>query len=90
MTVDAARSVRNLFVDGQWAGSESGETFDATSPATGEVIAPVAKDGRADAERAVEAAQRSRAALAGPRGFERSLCLVRIAEAKTSVIGIEQ
>jgi len=38
MTVDVARSVRNLFVDGRWTGSESGDTFDATSPATGEVM----------------------------------------------------
>src|SRR3984893_679877 len=80
MTVDVARSVRNLFVDGRWTGSESGETFDATSPATGEVIAPVAKGGRADAKRAVEAAHRARPALAGLKGFERSRRLLRMAD----------
>jgi acyl-CoA reductase-like NAD-dependent aldehyde dehydrogenase len=81
MTVDVARSVRNLFVDGRWVASASGETFEATSPATGEVIAPVAKGGRADAARAVEAAHRSRAALAGLKGFERSRRLHRVADA---------
>ena len=81
MTVDVARSVRNLFVDGRWTGSESGDTFDATSPATGEVIAPVAKGGRADAKRAVEAAYRARPALAALKGFERSKRLHKIAEA---------
>jgi acyl-CoA reductase-like NAD-dependent aldehyde dehydrogenase len=81
MTVDVARSVRNLFVDGRWIGSESGDTFDATSPATGEVIAPVAKGGRADAKRAVEAAYRARPALAALKGFERSRRLLRIADA---------
>jgi acyl-CoA reductase-like NAD-dependent aldehyde dehydrogenase len=81
MTVDVARSLRNLFVDGRWIASESGETFDATSPATGEVIAPVAKGGRPDAKRAVEAAHRARAALAGLKGFERSRRLLRIAAA---------
>jgi acyl-CoA reductase-like NAD-dependent aldehyde dehydrogenase len=81
MTVDVARSLRNLFVDGRWTGSESGDTFDATSPATGEVIAAVAKGGRSDAKRAVEAAHRARPALAALNGFERSRRLLRIADA---------
>ena len=81
MTVDVARSVRNLFVDGRWTGSQSGETFAATSPATGEVIAPVAKGGRPDAGLAVEAAHRARPALAALKGFERSRRLLKIADA---------
>src|SRR6202011_54916 len=81
MTVDAARSVRNLFVDGRWTGSESGETFAATRPATGEGIAPVARAGPAAARRAVEAARRARPALAALKGFERSRRLLRIADA---------
>ena len=81
MTVDVARSVRNLFVDGRWTGSQSGETFAATSPATGEVIAPVAKGGRPGAVLAVEAAHRARPALAALKGFERSRRLLKIADA---------
>ena len=53
----------------------------ATSPATGEVIAPVAKGGRADAQRAVEAAHRARPALAALKGFERSRRLLTVADA---------
>ena len=60
MTVDVARSVRKMFVDGKWIESESGKTFDAISPATGETIAQVPKGTRADAQKAIEAAHRAR------------------------------
>jgi succinate-semialdehyde dehydrogenase/glutarate-semialdehyde dehydrogenase len=69
-----------MFVDGSWVESESGNFFDATSPATGEVIAQVPEGTRADAKRAVEAAHKARAAMAGLKGFERSKRLHRIAE----------
>ena len=81
MTVDVARSLRKMFVDGAWVDSESGRHFDAVSPATGAVIAQVPLGTRADASRAVEAAHRARAALAGLKGFERSRRLHRIADA---------
>src|SRR5207245_1088676 len=81
MTIDVAKSVKKMFVDGKWVESESGELFDADSPATGEIIAQVPKGTRADAQRAVEAAHRARAAMAGLKGFERSKRLHRIAEA---------
>src|SRR6267143_2696325 len=81
MTIDVARSVKKMFVDGRWTESESGELFEATSPATGEVIGQVPKGTRADAQRAVEAAYRARAAMAGLKGFERSKRLHKIAEA---------
>src|SRR6195256_1842784 len=81
MTIDVARSVKKMFVAGKWTESESGQVFDATSPATGEVIAQVPKGTRADAKRAVEAAHNARAAMANLKGFERSKRLHRIAEA---------
>ncbi len=81
MTIDVARSVKKMFVDGRWVESESGAFFDADSPATGEVIAQVPKGTRADAQRAVEAAHKARAAMAGLKGFERSKRLHRIAGA---------
>src|SRR5258708_34529118 len=80
MTIEVARSVKKMFVDGQWTESESGLGFEATSPATGEVIAQVAKGTRADAKRAVEAAHKARPAMAALKGFERSRRLHRIAE----------
>src|SRR6267378_1835133 len=81
MTIDVARSVKKMFIDGKWTDSESGQLFEATSPATGEVIAQVPKGTRADAQRAVEAAHRARSAMAKLKGFERSKRLHRIAEA---------
>src|SRR5438046_6911001 len=81
MTVDVARSLRKMFVDGEWVGSESGRTFDAVSPATGAVIAQVPEGTRADARQAVEAAHNARSAVAGLKGFERSRRLHRIADA---------
>src|SRR6267143_4349711 len=81
MTIDVARSVKKMFVDGHWVESESGELFDADSPATGEIIAQVPKGTRADAQRAVEAAHRARSAMSGLKGFERSKRLHRIAAA---------
>src|SRR5207249_1276360 len=64
MTIDVARTVKQMFISGSWVESESGEHFDADSPVTGEVIAEVPKGTRADAQRAIEAAHKARAAMA--------------------------
>ena len=85
MTISVAqqvnKSTKKMFIDGKWVESESGEHFDADSPATGEIIAQVPKGTRADAVRAVEAAHRARKEMAKLKGFERSKRLHRIAEA---------
>jgi acyl-CoA reductase-like NAD-dependent aldehyde dehydrogenase len=70
-----------MFVGGQWVDSESGETFEARSPATGEVIATLPKGTRADAARAVETAHRARQTMAGLGAFERAALLHRVAAA---------
>jgi succinate-semialdehyde dehydrogenase/glutarate-semialdehyde dehydrogenase len=70
-----------MFVDGRWVQSESGRTFAATSPATGEVIARVPEGTRADASRAVEAAHRARAARRSLGAFERARLLHAVADA---------
>ncbi|HVS04542.1 MAG TPA: aldehyde dehydrogenase family protein [Candidatus Dormibacteraeota bacterium] len=69
-----------MFVDGRWVDSEGGETFEARSPATGEVIAHLPKGTRADASRAVEAAHRARTAMASLGAFDRARLLHRIAD----------
>ena len=69
-----------MFVGGQWVDSTSGETFDASSPATGEVIATIPKGNREDASRAVEAAHRARQAMADLGAFDRAALLHRVAE----------
>jgi acyl-CoA reductase-like NAD-dependent aldehyde dehydrogenase len=70
-----------MFVGGRWIDSESGETFEAISPATGEVIATLPKGTRADAARAVEVAHGARAAMAALGAFDRAALLHRVAEA---------
>src|SRR5437588_129507 len=47
------------FIDGRWVAASTGATFENIDPATGELIANVAKSGAADVDRAVEAARRA-------------------------------
>ncbi len=66
MTVTLERNVeeflstpRQLFIDGQWADSASGRTFETPNPATGETLARVAEGEAEDIDRAVRAARRA-------------------------------
>jgi betaine-aldehyde dehydrogenase len=70
------------FVNGEWVGSSSGETFPVYDPSTEEIIAQVASSNAADVDRAVAAA---RAAFdSGPWGqtnaAERGRILFKLAE----------
>jgi len=69
-----------MFVDGAWTGSLSGETFDATSPATGETIASVAKGDRHDAQLAIGAANRAADAWSRETAWERGNAMHRVAD----------
>src|ERR1700683_3939918 len=64
MTVTLDRSVedfiatpRQLFINGQWADSASGKTFETPNPATGETLATIAEGDAEDIDRAVRAAR---------------------------------
>jgi aldehyde dehydrogenase (NAD+) len=46
-----------LFIDGEFCDAASGETFDTIDPSTGESLGTVAKAGREDAARAIDAAR---------------------------------
>ncbi|MCO7127546.1 NAD-dependent succinate-semialdehyde dehydrogenase [Sporolactobacillus shoreicorticis] len=48
---------KQLFIGGEWIDAESMEVDDVVNPATGEVIAKVARGGAVDTEKAIEAAQ---------------------------------
>jgi alpha-ketoglutaric semialdehyde dehydrogenase len=50
------RSYKN-FIGGEWVDAVSGETFESTSPATGELIGTFPRSGAEDVDRAVEAAR---------------------------------
>jgi phenylacetaldehyde dehydrogenase len=56
-------SPRKLFIDGKWVEAAAGETFETLDPATGEVLAEIARGESEDIDRAVRAARR---ALDGP------------------------
>lgn len=73
--------LKRLLIGGEWVEALSGETFESINPATGKVIATVAKAGAADIDRAVKAA---RTAFEGPWShftpFERQSLMLRIAD----------
>ena len=68
----ATGTVQQMFVGGDWRPSASGETFDATSPATGETIATVPQGDRDDARRAIAAARDAADGWARLTAFERA------------------
>jgi acyl-CoA reductase-like NAD-dependent aldehyde dehydrogenase len=75
-----AATLTRLFIGGSWVEAASGEAADATSPATGETIGPVAQGGREDAQRAIDAAHGAFPRWASATAFERAGALRRIAD----------
>jgi acyl-CoA reductase-like NAD-dependent aldehyde dehydrogenase len=51
----ATKTFKN-FIGGEWVDAASGETFETTSPATGEVLGVFPKSSAADVDRAGDAA----------------------------------
>jgi acyl-CoA reductase-like NAD-dependent aldehyde dehydrogenase len=65
-----------MYIAGEWGGAASGETFDAWDPAADEPIGRVPRGGRADVQRAVEAATAASAEWAQVPLWERAdLCI---------------
>ena len=64
-------------VDGTWIDADDGATFAVTNPATGEVIAEVAKCGADETRRAIEAAERAQVEWRQRTATERSNLLRR-------------
>jgi acyl-CoA reductase-like NAD-dependent aldehyde dehydrogenase len=69
-----------MFIDGEWRDAISGATVEATSPATGESLGPVAEGGREDARMAIAAANAAFPSWAARTGFERAELLHRVAD----------
>jgi acyl-CoA reductase-like NAD-dependent aldehyde dehydrogenase len=76
-----AATGQEMYVDGSWVPSQSGETVEATSPATGEVIGTVPEGDRDDARRAIDAANRAADAWAGLTAFERAARMHAVGDA---------
>src|SRR6266540_3142556 len=76
MSTEVREAVQlRLHIGGAWVEAASGETFESTSPATGEVLAVVPDAGREDGRRAIEAAGRARHGMAALSVEERArLC----------------
>jgi succinate-semialdehyde dehydrogenase/glutarate-semialdehyde dehydrogenase len=69
-----------MFVNGNWRPSTSGETFEATSPATGELIATIPQGDRDDARGAISAARSAAESWARMTAFERAGKMSAVAE----------
>ena len=48
-----------LYIDGEWRDSLSGQTFQTTNPATGEILATFPKGAGEDVHKAIEAAEKA-------------------------------
>ena len=85
-----AATGQEMFVDGSWGPSRSGETYEATSPATGEVIGTDAgrrPGGRARGDRG--GAHGPRPAGPGSSAFERAALLHRVADVDRGAAGTQ-
>ncbi|MEA2255462.1 MAG: hypothetical protein QOG35_1507, partial [Solirubrobacteraceae bacterium] len=80
-TESSAATAQEMFVDGAWGPSRSGDVFEATSPATGEVIATVPDGDRDDARRAIAAAGRAADGWARLTAFERAARMHAVGDA---------
>jgi acyl-CoA reductase-like NAD-dependent aldehyde dehydrogenase len=69
-----------MFIDGEWCDAAGGATVEATSPATGQSLGPVAEGDREDARRAIAAANAAFPSWAARTGFERGALLHRVAD----------
>jgi succinate-semialdehyde dehydrogenase/glutarate-semialdehyde dehydrogenase len=80
VTVDRT-AVRDaaMFIDGAWTAAASGETFEATSPSTGQLIGTLPKGGREDTRRAIQAAHAAQPAWGARSPFDRAAILERVA-----------
>ncbi len=65
------------YIGGQWAPGATGDTFDVTNPATGDVIVSVADCRKGDAEAAVEAAEQALPGWRQKTAKERAVILRR-------------
>src|ERR1700690_2490995 len=68
----ATRTAEQMFVDGEWQPSATGETFQAPPPAPGETIASAPQGDRDDARRAIASARAAADGWARLTAFERA------------------
>ncbi len=69
-----------MFIDGSWCDAQDGRTLAVTNPADESVVGEVAYGGRADAERAIEAASRAFPAWRAASVYDRAKVLKKTAD----------
>jgi len=69
-----------MYIDGEWTGSESGESLEVVNPATEEEIARVPKGTRGDTKAALEAAQKAQGEWEDLSPLQRSRFMQKIAD----------
>ncbi len=70
-----------MFIGGEWVEAESGKTYTAVNPATGEEIASLPLGGQADVDKAVVAARKAYAEWSRRPSAERSDIMLQISRA---------
>ncbi|GAG01881.1 unnamed protein product, partial [marine sediment metagenome] len=70
----------SLYIDGQWSGTDSGQTIDVINPATEEAICRIDYCDRSDTERAVDAAAGAAATWRALTPYEREIPLRKVAQ----------
>ncbi len=68
------------YIGGQWVDAADGETFENTSPVTGQVICEVARSKAADVEKALDAAHKAAPAWGRTSVAQRAVMLNKIAD----------
>ena len=68
------------YIGGQWVDALDGETFENTSPVTGQVICEVARSKAADVERALDAAHKAAPGWGQTSVAQRAVMLNKIAD----------
>jgi succinate-semialdehyde dehydrogenase/glutarate-semialdehyde dehydrogenase len=79
MATTADASTR-MYIDGQWVDAASGKTLAVINPANESTLAEVAYGGRAEADRAIEAAARAFPAWKAATAYDRARVLKKAAE----------
>ncbi|OZU88017.1 succinate-semialdehyde dehydrogenase (NADP(+)) [Virgibacillus indicus] len=70
--------IKQLYINGEWIDAVSGETYEVTNPATGEVVSEVAYGDERDAKKAIEAANLAFGFWSTSSVKERSLYLYKL------------
>ena len=78
--VTAIADVRRMCIDGKWCEADDGRTLGVINPATEEVLSDVAYGGRAETQRALQAAQRAMPGWMKLSAWDRAKVLKKTAE----------